>query len=164
MKKLSAFILLVIMVNSLLCGCHMLFPVEGKYSSYNNFEQYKRDFEIIADVVMKHGEDEYSIDIIKRELRYFTGKGNDYSYKTVTLSGEEKESLYNIVSNSHQQGMKRIIVRDDCVCFTEGDRHLGVIYTQGDIESAIYKLVGHQSDRLNFLHNELCEDWYTIYY
>lgn len=163
-SKIIILIPLIIIISISLTGCHRLLPVEGKYASYNNFEQYKSDFEIIADIVMKHGQEYYYVDKENIELQYPVGSGADYHYERLGLSEEEKESLYNIVSNSHQQRMTRIIVRDNCVGFTEGDRHLGVVYTQEDIESAIKKIVEPYNDSGRYLYNELCENWYALYY
>lgn len=172
MKKKILFMVLVTVLNLILFGCNFIVPVESMYSSCKNFEQYKSDFEIVTSVVEKYGEGMYYID--KKDialhdiaLLYLSEPHDgDYidHYEKVTLSTTEKESLYNIVVKLDPQKFERIFVGSNFVAFVEADRYLGVIYTQGDIESAIYKLVGHKSDRLNFLHNELSEDWYTIYY
>lgn len=132
-------------------------------SKVGNFDKYKKDYQVIADKVIKLRDEE----IITKEANYVViGYGqmfNSTDYKEIELTEKEKQSLLNIETTFDQENYPMYMVRayeENYIAFMPEGYPFGVVYSENGTRPRSLGALSEE-DR-NYRVKNLAPKWYDV--
>lgn len=144
----------------------------SKYGTYDNFAEYREDFEIVKNAVAANGNGTYYIKInrIDDSLHSYTITENTGitvididNQNEINLPDNEKNSLAKILINAPSDDLVWIEVTDDYVYFYYDAKPAGIIYTN-NIRKQVKEFEKRSIyDNEKYDYTKFDENWYGIY-
>ena len=131
------------------------------YSNVENFDKYNKDYQLIADKVIKFKDEEKMLE----ELDLFTVYEGEMNYgsKEIRLSEDEKNSLLNIEKSFFRENFSMDMIRvydDNYLAFMTMGTGFGVVYSQDGIRPSGLGTIGGEDKQ--YIIRKLSSNWYTV--
>lgn len=156
MKKIGIILSLFLIL--CLSGCHIYGYCE--YGCYENFDEYRNDFNIICEILKNTEKGTYFLD--KKDNILSIKKAADD--KWIDISEDEQKSLNRIYEGSKNPGFEWIDVTEQYIFFEYDAVGCGILHTNKNIKDIISEFEEKSTyDNEKYGYVEYGDGWYGVY-
>lgn len=131
-------------------------PGYAKYGHYENFEQYREQFDIVKNLFEDCEEGVYNLSMVS---------ATDLDLNPIPMTAEQNTALNTIQSNCKYHEFDSVVVTEDYIWFYYFDYGCGIMYTDENIRRITRQLekqsIYYPDEKYGF--TDYGDGWYGVY-